>query len=140
MTPQSITRFKVWLALLGVFALGSMTGGALDRAHWLRQHRGQNDERGRREGGADRFFQKLQSELALTEEQSNAVRGIIDKTRNEYRELRDEVRPRYDAIRQRERTAIRFLLAEDQQQRFDQMTEQFDAKRRRHERGEDRTK
>lgn len=137
MTQQGKARFKIWLALLGVFALGAMTGGALDRVHCLRSHHG---ERGGREGGGDVFFQALQSELALTDEQSNVVRGIIDKTRTEYRALRDEVRPRYDAVRQRERAAIRAMLTEDQQQKFDQMTARFDAKRRGHGKGEDRTK
>ncbi len=137
MTPQGKARFKIWLALLGVFALGAMTGGALDRVHCLRSHHG---ERGGPGGKGDGFFQALQSELALTDEQSNVVRGIIDKTRTEYRMLRDEVRPRYDAVRQRERAAIRAMLTEDQQQKFDQMTARFDAKRRGHGKGEDRTK
>ena len=140
MTLQSIARLKIWLALLGVFALGAMTGGALDRLHCLRHRFSHRGERSPREGGADRFFQALQNELALTEEQSNAIRRIIDETRNEYRALRDEVRPRYDAVRQRERAQIRLLLSEDQQQRFDQMTERFDARHRKRGRGEDRTK
>ena len=137
MTPQGKARFKIWLALLGVFALGAMTGGALDRVHCLRSHHG---ERGGTRGGGDGFFQALQSELALTDEQSYVVRGIIDKTHTEYRALRDEVRPRYDAVRQRERAAIRAMLTEEQQQKFDQMTARFDAKRRGHGKGEDRTK
>lgn len=143
MTPQGKARFKIWLALLGVFALGAMTGGALDRVHCLRSHheeRTHHEERGGPGGRGDGFFQVLQSELALTDEQSNVVRGIIDKTRTEYRALRDEVRPRYDTVRQRERAAIRAMLTEDQQQKFDQMTARFDAKRRGHGRGQDRTK
>ena len=140
MTRQSTARLKIWLALVAVFALGAMTGGALDRVHCLRHRGPQHEASGRRVSGADRFFQALQSELSLTEEQSNAVRGIIDKTRAEYRALREEVRPRYDAVRQRERAAIRALLSEDQQQRFDQMTERFDAKHRMHGKGGDRTK
>ena len=140
MTPQSRARLKMWLVLCSVFGLGAMTGGALDRVHCLRQHQGQHEVRGRRERGAERFFQALQGELALSEEQSSAVRRIIDKTRAEYRALREEVRPRYEAVRQRERAAIRALLTEDQQHRFDQLTERFDARHREQGRGEERIK
>lgn len=129
MTLQGKARLKIWLALLSVFALGAMTGGALDRVHCMRSQHG---ARGRHEGRADRFFQELQNDLALTDEQSNSVRRIIDETRNEYHMLRQEVRPRYDAIRQRERAEIRALLSVEQQQQFDQLTERIDARHRKH--------
>ena len=140
MIPQGKARLKIWLALLGVFALGAMTGGALDRVYCLRSHPSRHVERGQRGDRADRFFQALQTELSLTDEQSNAVRSIIDETRDEYRTLRSEVRPRYDAVRQRERAAIRSLLNQEQQQQFDQMTERFDAKHRPDGKGDDRVR
>lgn len=140
MIPHGKARLKIWLALFGVFALGALSGAALDRVHCLRSHPRRHAERGQHGDRADRFFQALQTELALTVEQSNAVRGIIDETRNEYRTLRNEVRPRYDAVRQRERAAIRALLNQEQQQQFDQMTERFDAKHRRGGKGEDRVR
>ena len=69
----------------------------------------------------------MRRELSLTDEQTTAVRAIIDETRNEYRALRAELRPRFEEPRQKARTRIRALLTPDQQKKFDAMVAQQDA-------------
>ena len=57
------------------------------------------------------------------------MQGIIDETRNEYRTLRTELRPRFEEPRQKARARIRALLTPEQQQKFDAMIAQQDAQR-----------
>jgi len=123
MTLSDHTRLKVWLVLLVVFVLGSITGAALTGLY-------------RSRSGADRperamheRFEKMRSELNLTDEQTKSVSAILDDTRNEYRSLRAELRPRFEEPRQKARTKIRALLTPEQQQKFDALVAQHDTQR-----------
>ena len=121
MTLQGRTRLKMWLVLVAVFVLGSVTGAALTG---LIRSRASG-----RENGMHERFNKMRSELKLTDEQTKAVQAIIDETRNEYRTLRTELRPRFEEPRQKARARIRALLTPEQQQKFDAMIAQQDAQR-----------
>src|SRR5690348_474721 len=123
MTLTGNTKLKVWLVLVVVFALGSITGAALTGLY-------------RSRAGADRpekamhdRFEKMRTELNLTDEQTKAVSAILDETRNEYRALRAELRPRFEEPRQKARARIRALLTPEQQQKFDARVAQQDAQR-----------
>jgi Spy/CpxP family protein refolding chaperone len=121
-----MTRLKIWLVVLGVFLLGCVTGASLDSLYRLRA--GGSDrsmERGRRGD----IFEKMKSDLNLTEQQATAVRAIIDQSREEFRVLRNEVNPRYDAVRAAARSRIRAVLNPEQQQRFDAKMAERDAHR-----------
>jgi len=119
------TRLKIWLVLLGVFVLGCVTGAALTG---LYRSRASGDRPEAREKAMHERFENMRRELNLTDEQTTAVRAILDETREEYRTLRTELRPRFEEPRQKARTRIRALLTPEQQQRFDAMVAQQDAK------------
>ena len=123
MTPQGKTRLKVWLVLVVVFLLGATTGVSLSGVYFF--HRGFPGGHG--SPRPEEYFNILQHELKLSDEQASAVHLIVDETRNDYRSLREQARPRFEAIRQQERARIRALLSPEQQQRFDQMTARQDA-------------
>jgi Spy/CpxP family protein refolding chaperone len=74
-------------------------------------------------------FEKMRTELSLTDQQTAAVRTILDETRNEYRAVRKELRPRFEEPRLKARARIRALLSPEQQQKFDAMVAQQDAQR-----------
>ena len=82
----------------------------------------------------------MQNNLDLDARQTEQIRVIIDETRDGYRQLQTEVRPRYDSLRRGGRARIRALLTPEQQQKFDQMTAERDARRQAEERrdGEER--
>ena len=126
MTPRAKTRLKIWLVVVGVFALGCLTGASLGYAYRLRA--GDDGRRGRHERKGD-IFEKMRADLDLSDEQARQVRAILDETRDEYRALRSECRPRYDAARERGRERIRALLTPEQRQRFDAKTAERDARR-----------
>jgi Spy/CpxP family protein refolding chaperone len=118
------TRLKVWLVLLGVFVLGCATGAALTG---LYRSRASGDRPEARERAMHERFENMRRELNLTDEQTAAVRAILDETRNEYRALRTELRPRFEEPRHKARARIRALLTPEQQQKFDAMITQQDA-------------
>ncbi|HVF57453.1 MAG TPA: hypothetical protein VM934_14965 [Pyrinomonadaceae bacterium] len=127
MTPQLNTRLKIWFVVLGVFALGCLTGASLDSAYRLKARGERQEARGRR--GKEDIFERMKRDLDLSEQQAIEIRAILEQTHNEYRALRTEARPRYDAIRQNSRTRIRALLTPEQQQRFDAKVAERDARR-----------
>jgi Spy/CpxP family protein refolding chaperone len=71
----------------------------------------------------------MKRDLNLNEQQTTDIKAILDQTGNDYRALRTEVRPRYDAIRQNARARIRSLLTPEQQQKFDAKAAERDARR-----------
>src|SRR5712691_9626482 len=123
MIMQGHTKLKIWLVLLVVFVLGGVTGAALGG---LYRSRASSE---RPEKAMHERFEKMRRELNLTDEQTKSVSAILDETRNEYRSLRAELRPRFDEPRQKARTRIRALLTPDQQQKFDALVAQQDAQR-----------
>ena len=123
MSMQGHTKLKIWLVLLVVFVLGGVTGAALGGLYRSRAS-GERPEKAMHE-----HFEKMRSELNLTDEQTKAVSAILDETRNEYRALHTELKPRFDEPRQKARSRIRALLTAEQQQKFDAMVAQRDAHR-----------
>lgn len=125
MTITGRTTIKILLVLVAVFVLGCVTGAALTG---LYRSRASGDRPEARERATGERFEKMRRELSLTDQQTTSVRTILDETRNEYRALRTELRPRFDEPRQKARARIRALLTPEQQQKFDAMIAQQDAK------------
>ena len=121
MTTQGHTTFKIWLVLVVVFVLGSVTGAAITGFYHAMAHSTRPAPRERME--------KLRHDLNLTDEQMKSVSTILDETRNEYKQLKTELKPRFDEPRQKARTRIRALLSPEQQQKFDAFVAQQDAER-----------
>ena len=127
MNVRGKTRLKILLAVVGIFVLGCVTGASLDSVYRLQASNGQSAQGGH--PGKEDFFESLRRNLNLNNQQATEIRAIIDETRGEYRQLRAEVRPHYDALRQKARVRIRALLTPEQQLQFDTMVAQRDARR-----------
>ena len=127
MTLSGRTTLKIWLVLLVVFALGSVTGAALTGLYRSRAGSGGGPEA--RDKAMHERFEKMRNELKLTDQQTTAVRSILDETRSEYKTLRTDLRPRFEEPRLRARARIRALLTPEQQQKFDALVAQQDAQR-----------
>ena len=121
MNKQGNTTLKVWLVLVVVFVLGSITGGAVTGFYRSMSRPDRNAPRDKME--------KLRRDLNLTDDQVKSVSAILDETKNEYKALRSELKPRFDEPRQKARGKIRALLSAEQQQKFDAMVAQVDAQR-----------
>jgi hypothetical protein len=111
---------KAWAAFLIVFALGGVTGASIDGIYRLRVDTPASSPTvtiSMRD--TDAYFEMLMRELTLNQDQSSAMRAILDRTRDDYQTVCADVRPRYDVVRERARTQMRALLTADQQQHFD---------------------
>ena len=118
---------KIWAVLLVVFALGCVTGAALDGIYRLRAKSDQPTLAPSMRD-TDAYFETLKRELTLTEDQSSAMRAILDRTREDYKAVCADVRPRYDSLRERTRNQMRALLTAEQQPRFDLIITQEDCR------------
>jgi len=130
------TRLKMWLVVLGVFVLGCVTGASLSGVYRSRADGGRQRMHNGRHGEERDIFEKMRRDLNLNDGQATQVRAILEETRGEFRKLRAEARPRYDAIRQNSRLRIRAVLTPEQQQIFDAKAAERDAKHRERERSE----
>jgi hypothetical protein len=117
---------KTWLVLLAVFALGCITGIGIDGVYRTKTSASFRESRAREH---ERLFEKIRTDLSLNDEQSTAMRRVLDETANEFRGLRSELRPRYEALRQKTRGRMRALLTPEQQQKFDSLMAEIDAQR-----------
>lgn len=125
MTSQGRTKLIMWTVLVAVFLLGSVTGAALSGLIRSRAS-GAHDSR---EHAANERFAKMRAELNLTDQQTTQIKSILDDTKNEYKTLRTELKPRFDEPRLKARAKIRALLTPEQQQKFDAIVAQYDSRR-----------
>jgi Spy/CpxP family protein refolding chaperone len=121
------TWLKIWSVLLVVFALGCVTGASLDGIYRLRAS-AERPTLAPSMRDTDAYFDTLKRELVLTENQSTEMRAILDRTREDYKAVCADVRPRYDVLRERARGQMRALLTADQQPKFDSIITKEDCR------------
>jgi hypothetical protein len=129
MNSQAKAQVKIWAAFLIVFALGGATGVSIDGIYRSRT----NETQGNQVAAVslrdpDAYFETLKRELVLNDEQATSMRAILNRTRDDYKSVCADVRPRYDVVREKARSQMRALLAADQQQRFDTIVTQEDCR------------
>ena len=132
MTGQKKNLIKTWCVLVFVFMLGVVAGSL----NGFRQAGGSTADAPSIQAApeqpavsirsGDAYFETLQRELELDSRQASSMRTIIDETRTQYKAVCADVRPRYDALRERARTRMRVLLTADQQKRFDSIVTRED--------------
>lgn len=126
---QRTAQLKIWGAFLIVFALGGVTGASLDGIYRSRSNTTQGNQVAAVSiRDTDAYFETLKRELTLNDEQASSMRAILDRTRDDYKAVCADVRPRYDVVRERARGQMRALLTADQQPRFDSIVTQEDCR------------
>jgi hypothetical protein len=125
MNPQR----KAWAAFLIVFALGGVTGASVIGIYRLRtEPNASNAVTTVSIRDTDAYFETLKRELTLSDDQASAMRVVLDRTRDDYKAVCADVRPRYDVVRERARNELRALLTTEQQPRFDSIVTAEDCK------------
>ena len=119
MKAQTILKLKMGFVLFAVYAGGSAAGALLDGVY---RSRAAQSTPSIRDGEA--YLRVLDGELHLSTKQSTDMRDILNQTRTEYSSLCSEVKPRYNAVRDKARQRIRELLTTEQQERFDTLVTQ----------------
>jgi len=64
---------------------------------------------------------RLKQELQLSEQQVKQVNEILDEFGRRFGELREQLRPQFDALREESHARVRALLTPEQQQKYDQI-------------------
>ncbi len=117
-------RFYVYFAL--IFILGIVIGAAgmysygWYTGHWHRQF------------SRHRVVDYLQQELSLSQSQTQQLQQIINNMERKESELRGQVEPQFQAIREETRAETRKILNPQQVDKFNAMVKRWDAKRRQH--------
>ncbi len=78
-----------------------------------------------------RLLDRFSSKLQLSPEQHTQVGAILEAKRQKIDALRAEIRPRFEDIRTTTSAEIRQLLTPEQQQKFDTMQAEWDARKQR---------
>ncbi len=118
---------KTWAILFLVFALGCLTGVGIGGVYRSQTSASLRERRAREH---EKMFEKMRTDLNLTDDQSKAMRQVLDETAGEFRALRTELRPRYEDLRQKTRGRMRALLTAEQQEKFDTLMSEIDARRK----------
>ena len=124
---------RIWLVtfLALVFMIGLSAGVLVDRTLLIRPGRAAGAGAGR--GGPiglygplgpppERYVAQLQRELALSDEQRDAILAVLDERRPRIQQLQDEARDRFVAEQQALFDAITALLTPEQADAFQQVT------------------
>src|SRR5260370_42520642 len=99
MALQGRRKVKMWLVLVAVFVLGSVTGVALTGLYRSRAPGGDPSET--REKAMHERFEKMRTEMKLTDEQTKTVQTINYETRKWYPALPTQPPPRFKEPRQK---------------------------------------
>ena len=127
---MSEPRTKLIGTLVMVFALGLLLGGLIVNLYHARGRADAAPAWAERRFDPARYLDRLSRELSLRPDQAETLRRVLGETREEFGRLREEVGPKFRAIRERARDRIRAMLDLQQQERFAEMNRRWDEKRR----------
>ena len=82
----------------------------------------------------DRLIEKFSGELSLTPEQKEKVRAVLEAKREQYRTMREELRPKFDAVRVSSREEIEKLLTPEQIPLFRKMEAEWKERKEKYRR------
>ena len=125
MTSQSKLMAKIWGGVILVFALGAVTGAALNG---LFSARSPETATAPVRIDSQAYFETLRRDVSLTTDQEAKMHAILDEMTDKYKGVCAEARPRYYALREDARLRMRQLLTPDQQLRFDKIVTQDDCR------------
>jgi hypothetical protein len=132
-----IGKSKAWaLALLvGVLLMGGVAGAAIDRMLVGRSAAAQSAER--RDADRDHrrsYVDWLAAELELTDEQRTSIEGLLEGYREQVSGQWQEMRPRFEEMREQFRSEVRTVLTQEQIENYEALLSQ-EAERRHSRRG-----
>jgi hypothetical protein len=123
-------RIQSILVLIGVFALGGVTGGALTRFYGVRHAPRASFESPPLVMRQRAFIAALDRDVNLEDDQRDEIRAIMSEHEPEIRDIRRLVGPRVRALRAAALDEIRRVMRPDQLPRFQRFVERHDPRGR----------
>ena len=131
MEGRTTSRNKARAVVLSVFVIG-VAAGALS----MNLYQGRGSHPRGPHGTPVAIVDRMKSRLSLRPEQSEHIEAILRDTFKEYDTLREnaapcfeQIKPRFDAVRQASREKMRAVLTEGQLPEFEKMVRERDAER-----------
>jgi Spy/CpxP family protein refolding chaperone len=130
MESKATSKTKALMIVLAIFVIG-FAAGALSMNLYQRTT-ASTSPWGKRDGRPqDYLVDKMTKKLELTSDQRERIRAILDDTFSRYGEIRKDIEPRIDAVRQDGRGKIRSLLTAEQLTKFQEMIDEQERERAR---------
>lgn len=80
----------------------------------------------------EKMLAKFSSELSLTEDQKTKVKAIFESKHKEMVKIREELHPKFEALRKSTHDEINKILTPEQQKKFETMESKFGSFRKKH--------
>lgn len=113
---------KAQLIIVAAFVFGIVVGASGQYLFW-------RSSQSQTANTTDQVLNELTSAVKLSAEQRNQADRILQESQQQYQELRVQVRPQFNAVRDATRKRIAALLTSEQQTLFEKYTRELDAKR-----------
>ena len=120
MENNSIGRWTIRAAIVGVFLLGCLTGALGLNAYRSHLWRFSRDQR----------FEQMLNRLHLTSDQRTQVEQIMEESRSKLIEIRRQAEPQYKEVRKQTDEKMQTVLSPEQMQGWRQMTQEIRERRR----------
>ena len=119
-----LNRSKLWATglLVAMFVTGAAVGGGMSRWGGTGDNTGDPGQDSTNRARPS-YVERLTAYLDLTENQQVEVQSILARRESDMAELWEDVRPKYDALRDTIRTKIMDVLTEEQQQKYRELQE-----------------
>jgi Spy/CpxP family protein refolding chaperone len=133
---------KATLLVIAVFVLGLALGALC--TYWIdeyyfdadkaeQSYRARGREQQNQEASRMRLVERLTRELALTPDQQEQLKQVLQETSERYDSIYEEMRPRLRQAREDGRAKIRSFLTPEQREKFDAWLQKIDEERRKRE-------
>jgi len=123
-------NFKAKILVFAVFFVGIATGVLIANFYTTRVASARDTNSQDRAQRAQRDINKFYDYLGLNPTQREEMHKIAEETRRQFRELRKETQPRYEAIQDESRAKIRSLLSDEQLKKYDEFRRKMDERRK----------
>lgn len=115
---------SIWKTLVLVLLLGAVIGAGA--AWWVGKY-------GPCAKGWEPYanvVERFSTQLDLTPDQQREIAAVLEENRQKVRTLRAEIKPKFEEIRNATRQEIRQYLSPEQQEKFDAMQAEWEARRK----------
>ncbi len=128
MESNTRSQTKARLIVLAVFAIGFLAGAlAMNLYSGITTSDPSREEHNHKP--QDYIIEKMTTRLKLTPDQRDQIKGILDETFDKYADIRKDIEPRIDVVRQQGRDRMRAALSPEQLPEFEELVRESDRRR-----------
>jgi hypothetical protein len=107
--------------LLLVFLSGALVGGFAYRLYSVKSVNSSTDRPRSPEEYRNRYIQEMTTQLKLDQAQVQSLQQIMDQTRQQYHDLRQQIAPQMKALEDGQSQKIRAMLNDTQRVQYEKM-------------------